>query len=255
MTTASSLLTPPAAKTVPQLPPECLPNYDLMVTEDDTPVDSLFCERQAKLLTDVIYCSWPGPGDERPFLCMSNVGLFFAVRQPPVVPDFLLSLDVAPPDNPWPKENRSYFVWNYGKFPDLVLEFVSNTEGGEGDIKLRMYAKMGIPYYVIFDPLNQLRGGVLRVLNLRQGAYVPVAADWLPDLRLGLTLWNGEYAGVQGEWLRWCDDSGRLLPTAEERADQEQQRADQEQQRADSAEHRATALAAQLRALGVDPAG
>ena len=251
MPPTSSVLTPSAA--APPLPPECLPNYDLIVTEDDTPVENIFSERQAKLLSDPLQASWPGPGEGRTFQCMANVGLFFAVKQPPLVPDFLLSLDVDMPDDVWPKENRGYFIWNFGKPPDLIIEIVSNTEGGEADIKRRMYAKIGIPFYVIFDPLDQLHGGVLQVFALRAGVYEPIVPDFLPEIGLGLTLWKGHYAGVRGEWLRWCDRSGRLLLTGDERAIQEQQRGDQEQQRADQEQQRADRLAAQLKGLGIEP--
>lgn len=237
MSSPAALLTPVAESY--SLPPECLPNYDLIRTEDDEPVDNLFAERNAKLLTDVVYASWSGPEDGRPFLAMSNVGLFFAAKQPPLVPDFLLSLDVEPPEDVLPKENRSYFVWNYGKVPEVVIEIVSNTEGSEADRKLRQYAKMRILYYVIFDPLNLLGGGVLRVFMLQQDKYMPAPTNWMPGVELGLTLWEGHYAGIRGNWLRWCDQQGRVLLTGEERAIQEQQRADQEQQRADEAIQRA----------------
>ncbi|MFM9961196.1 MAG: Uma2 family endonuclease [Planctomycetaceae bacterium] len=237
MSSPAALLTPVAEPY--SLPPECLPNYDLIRTEDDEPVDKLFSERNAKLLTDTLYASWSGPEDGRPFLAMSNVGLFFAAKQPPLVPDFLLSLDVEPPEDVLPKEHRSYFVWNYGKFPDVVIEIVSNTEGSEASGKLRMYAKMGIRCYVIFDPMNLLGGGVLRVLTLQDNKYEPALTNWMPGVELGLTLWDGHYAGIRGNWLRWCDQQGRVLLTGDERAIQEQQRADQEQQRANDEQQRA----------------
>lgn len=239
---------------------ECLPNYELIVTEDDTPVENLFSERQPTLLTDSLYASKSVLSDGRTFVSMGNVGLFFAVKQPPLVPDFLLSFDVEVPDNILPKENRSYFIWNYGKPPDLVIEIVSNKEGGEADVKPRMYAKIGVTYYVILDPLDLLGGGVLQVFALHGRAYEPVAADFLPDIGLGLVLWDGTYAGASAQWLRWCDHSGQLLLTSEERADQERQRADLEEQRADEAQERAeqaqeraNRLAAQLKSLGIEP--
>ena len=237
----------------PPLDLECLPNYDLIVTEDDTPVENIFSERQPTLLTDALYASWKGPGDGLPFLSMGNVGLFFAVKQPPLVPDFLLSLDVEVPDNVFPKENRSYFIWNYGKPPDLVIEIVSNKTGGEVDVKPRMYAKIGVTYYVIHDPQNLLGGGVLQVFALHGRGYEPVSADFLPEIGLGLSLWNGKYAGVSTEWLRWCDRTGQLLLTSEERVIHQQQRADQEQQRADQEQQRADRLVAQLKSLGIEP--
>ena len=33
-----------------------------MVTEDDTPVDNWFSEKQRRLLVDPLYASWQGPG-------------------------------------------------------------------------------------------------------------------------------------------------------------------------------------------------
>ena len=78
MTLASSQ---PVAAT---LAPEEWPNLEAVVTEDDTPVDNIFAEKQQRLLVEPLYSSWPGPGDGRPFLALANVGLFYAVRQPPL---------------------------------------------------------------------------------------------------------------------------------------------------------------------------
>ena len=70
------------------------PDISHIITEDDTPVDNMFSEKQMRLLTHTLYASWPGPGDGRPFVAMANVGLFFAIHAPPLVPDVLVSLDV-----------------------------------------------------------------------------------------------------------------------------------------------------------------
>ncbi len=72
------------------------PNVDHLVTEDDTPVDNVFCEKQQRLLSEPLFSSWTGPGEGRPYVAMSNVGLFSAVHRPPYVPDMMLSLDVEP---------------------------------------------------------------------------------------------------------------------------------------------------------------
>lgn len=49
-----------------------------IVTEDDTPVDNLFSEKQRRLLTEPLYTLWPGPvddeGNSRSFLVTANVG-------------------------------------------------------------------------------------------------------------------------------------------------------------------------------------
>jgi len=224
---------------------EHLPQVDALVTEDDTPVDNIFSEKQQRLLVESLYNGWAGPGEGRPFLALANVGLFYAVRQPPLVPDVLVSLDVQVPADVWVKPNRSYLMWEYGKPPDVVIEIVSNQQRGE-ERKLWDYAQLGIDYYVIFDPTEQLGAGALRVYGQHEGTYRPVATGTLSTVELGVVLWQGVYEGLEQTWLRWCDAAGHLLPTGAERIEQEHQRAEQEHQRAER-------LVAQLRALGVEP--
>jgi hypothetical protein len=172
--------------------------------------------------------------------------LFYAVRRPPLVPDMLLSLDVEIPEDWLAKEHRSYFLWEFGKAPEAVVEIVSNTEGGETTDKMLKYAQIGILYYVIHDPFEFVQSEPLKVYVLRDKSYVPYSAEWLPVLGLGLTLWQGPFENWDTVWLRWCDRQGRVIPTGAERADQERQRADQERLRVEQ-------LTAQLRGLGVTP--
>ena len=234
------------------LPVELHPNIDHLVTEDGAPVDNQFSEKQQRLLAEALYCSWQ-PGV--PFVAMSNVGLFFALRTPPFVPDVLVSLGVSSPADPFPKKNRSYFLWEYGKAPDLIVEVVSNDEGGEDTIKLKGYAKIGITYYIIYDPEEHLSSKPLRVYGLVSGQYEldtsvsPVFAS----LGLGVRIWPGTYEDMSQSWLRWTTAEGQLLLTGKERANSEEQRADGEKQRADQAEREADQLRAKLRQLGIDP--
>lgn len=222
------------------------PDISHMITEDNQPVDNLFSERQMHLLKDSLYASWGGPGAGRAFIAMANVGLFFAPHEDPLVPDVLVSLDVRPPEDVWLKQHRSYFVWEYGKPPDVVIEIVSNRKGGELSNKRGSYARLGIAYYVVYDPDEQLSAQVLHVYERRRTTYVEMPEYWLSDLGLGLTLWQGECEGIQATWLRWCDEDAQILLTGQERAQLEHQRAEQERQRAER-------LAAQLRALGIEP--
>src|SRR5258708_38010694 len=69
------------------VPAEHIPDVSNLVIRDDTPVESFFAERQYRLLTGPLYDSWPGPGNGRPFLATANVGLFYRVKEPPVIPD------------------------------------------------------------------------------------------------------------------------------------------------------------------------
>ena len=192
------------------------PDIRHIITEDDTPVDNIFSAKQQRLLVEPLYSSWH---PEQPFLADANVGVFYAVYQPPVVPDMFLSLDVEPPENLWLKENRSYFVWRYGKPPEVAIEVVSNKQGGEADKKLRIYARMGVWYYVIFDPGRFIQQDPLRIYELSIGRYIPKNDLHLSQIHLDLCLWEGEFEGMHAQWLRWCDSEGQLIPTGAERAE------------------------------------
>jgi hypothetical protein len=228
-----------------------------LITEDDEPVDNIFSEKQQRLLVEPLQSSWR---PEITFVALANVGLFHALRQPPVVPDMLLSLDVQLPDELWEKHHRSYFIWEYGKPPDAVVEVVSNTEGGEADRKWRHYARIGITYYAIFDPQHFIQDEVLQLYELVGGRYILKPSPFLEQVGLGLTVWEGAFEQRWDHWLRWCDQDGAVIPTGYEsmqrerqRAEQEHQRAEQEQQRAEQEHQRAERLAKRLRAMGIDP--
>jgi Uma2 family endonuclease len=231
------------------LAPEDYPDYpDIshLVTEDGKPVDNIYVERQYRLLTDPLENSWAGPGEGIPFVTLTNVGLFSAPRQPALVPDFLFSAGVQLPKDLRQKEHRSYFIWEFNKPPDAVLEIVSDRRGGEDTLKMRQYAQLRIWYYVIYDPDNLLSGGVLRVFELRPTGYELVPDNKLKTLGLSLTLWQGTYEHAEAQWLRWCDKEGVLIPTGAERADEEKRRADE-------LAERLKRLEAQLRAQGIEP--
>jgi len=214
------------------------PDISHLITENDEPVDNLFSETQQRLLTEPLYSSWT-PDEDRTFLAAANVGVFYLARNPGVVPDFLLSLDVATPDGDWSQEPRSYFLWEHGKPPDLVVEIVSKTVRGEDTEKKAIYARMRVGYYIIFDPNDYLMPETLTVYRWDDFRYEAQAAAQFPALGLGLTLWEGEYEGKRDRWLRWTDAEGKLIPTGKERAEQEHQRAER--------------LAEMLRQLGQNP--
>ena len=167
------------------------------------------------------------------------MGVFPAPRNPAIVPDVFLSLDVQVHENWWDKEHRSYLVWEFGKVPDLVVEIVSNQKGNEIGDKRKRYARMGIGYYVVSDPLRQVMRDELRVFRLSAGTYERQGGrPWFPELGLGMTLWEGEFEGVRSRWLRWTDAQGELIPTGKQRAEQQQQRAEQEAAARQAAETR-----------------
>ena len=214
------------------------PDISHLITEDDTPVDSVYSEKQMRLLTSSLYASWK-PGRE--FLALANVGLFAIPENPAIVPDVMLSLDVTLPEDIFEKGNRCYMVWRYGKPPDLVIEVVSNKVGGELE-KAETYARIGIGYYVIHDPERWLGERPLRAFERHGRRYVEMLdCSWLEQLGLGLTLWKGTFEGWSDTWLRWCDREGNLLPTGEEqreRAEAAEARVGEQRERAEAAEAR-----------------
>src|SRR5262249_50880005 len=225
-------------------------------TEDAEPVDTIFSEKQQRLLTEPLYSSWtPLPEEEqpdrpRPFWAAANVGIFPSLHQPPLVPDVFVSLDVSVPDNMFEQSHRSYFFWEFGKAPEVVIEIVSNRRGGELSSKQRAYARIGVTYYVVYDPIRQLSDTALSVFALQNGRYTLLPERYLPLVGLGLTLWQGVYEGKEATWLRWCDTQGTVLLTGAERAKREaeaRQDAEARLQAEAEARQRAEAEVAQLR--------
>ncbi len=50
-------------------------DYDKFITEDDAPVDSIYAERQHRLLLDSLAASWSAPGGQ-PHVAFTDVGVF-----------------------------------------------------------------------------------------------------------------------------------------------------------------------------------
>ena len=250
-----------------------------LVIEDDTPVDNFQSAQQQRLLVEPLYSSEALP---RPFLADANVGLFYKLDGDPIVPDAMLSLGVQRPEDYSERRYRSYFVWEFGKVPDVCVEVVSNPEGneiildrasqrrGKTRSKKDIYAQIRVPYYVVFDPLRQIQdadrmdGALLRVwtssptgyreLTTSDGLNQPGEFIWLEGAGIGLMLWEGQFEEkVSQLWLRWCDRDGNVIPTGAEGQVIERQRAETERERAETERERAEHLAERLRAMGVDP--
>lgn len=236
-----------------------------LVIEDDTPVDNFQSAQQQRLLVEPLYSSKVLP---TPFIAEANIGLFYKLKGDPIVPDVLLSLGVQRPDDFSQRRNRSYFVWEFGKVPEVCIEIVSNQEGDELALgqksrqkgktipKKDIYAQIGVRYYAVFDPLRQIQGAtemdgaLLRVWSISPDSYPELTPPeginqagesiWLNAVGLGLTLWQGQFEEeVTRLWLRWCDHQGQVIATGAEGREIERQRAER--------------LAERLRAMGVNP--
>ncbi|MDB9528684.1 Uma2 family endonuclease [Oscillatoria sp. CS-180] len=257
-----------------------------LVIEDDEPVDNFQSAQQQRLLVEPLYSSEALP---RPFLADANVGLFYKLQGDPIVPDTMVSLGVQRANDYAQKRDRSYFVWEFGKVPDVCVEIVSNQEGseiildrasqrkGKTQSKRDIYAQIGVPYYAVFDPLeyiqdaNRMEGSLLRVWGISPSGYQELTGAerlrqpgqfvWLEGVGIGLTLWEGQFEeAITRLWLRWCDRNGDVILTGAEgqaaerqRAETERQRAETERQRAETERQKAERLAIRLREMGIDP--
>lgn len=187
----------------------------------------------------------------------------------------------------------SYVMWYEKVSPFIVVELLSpGTEDEDLGTKLRdveqppgkweVYERiLKIPYYAVFDRYNYQ----FQMFELKDGRYIkatiPDNRFWIPELKLGLGVWEGSYEEVEKSWLRWYDSTGNWVLISDEMVDAERQRADAEKQRADAEKQRADAerqekeierqradaekqradaerqekemLIARLRSLGIDP--
>ena len=135
----------------------------------------------------------------------------------------------------------------------------ANREGSEVE-KARRYARLGVRYYVIFDPERWLGDRVLRGYVLHGLSYVELLdLSWLEELGLGLVTWQGRCEDMEGLWLRPCGRDKALLPlptevaeAAQSRAEAAQAQVEEERARAEQERARAERLLARLRELGVE---
>lgn len=223
-------------------PEDIEPDISHIEIEDGEPVDNIFSEKQQQLLLDCLEASLHE--ELRPVVALANVGLFASPDQPPLVPDVMVTFQKTAPGPLDKKKNKTYFIWNYGTPPDIVIEIVSNREGGEATHKLQKYAEWRVGHYVIYDPFEYLGARKLRTYQLQGRNYVELLEPTkLADFELGLRIEEGVYRGYEAPWLRWIDAEGNNLLTGQERTLLEAERADAEAERADAETERANAEA------------
>ncbi len=197
-------------------------------------------------------------------LMVSNFGLCATLDGKMVVkaPDWLYVPSIISLDVDMNQIRRSYTPNLQGEIPQVVMEFLSDTDGEEYSRKSTFppgkwfffEQVLKVPIYVIFEPY----AGRLEVYALEDGVYQPATPNpegryWIASMGLFLGTWWGYKEGHEWDWLRWWDASGNLLPWAVESVAKAQQLAEQERQRAIQQQQRAERLAALLRSQGIDP--
>jgi Uma2 family endonuclease len=256
----------------PRPPKDYLPTmYDLPSEDPEEPgLPDEFHLWQPRLLDETFR---PTTYSATEILTASDLNLYYDLRHPLWYkrPDWYAVVGI--PKLYDEKDLRlSYVMWQEGISPQIVLEFLSpGTEkedlgqtlriADQPPTKWEVYERiLRIPYYVVFDRYTD----TLRTFVIQANRYVEQDLAeprlWIPDLEMGLGLWQGSYNNIDRLWLRWYDANGQWIPTPAEqaqeerqRAEQERQRAEQEQQRAEQERQRADLMAAKLRELGIDP--
>ncbi|MBW4549173.1 MAG: Uma2 family endonuclease [Symplocastrum torsivum CPER-KK1] len=151
-----------------------------------------------------------------------NMGIYHTTGinpRVPIVPDGFLSLGVERIRGN--RLRKSYVVWEENDIvPIFVLEIVSQTPGGEYDDKLSIYAKLGVLYYVIYNPdfWRRDQQEPFEVYQLVNGSYQRQIGEpfWMPEIGLGIGRGIGSHRGLQREWLYWFDERGNRILTPEE---------------------------------------
>jgi Uma2 family endonuclease len=223
-------------------PPQHLPSSAELPDSDDTPVDNEDQNFIPNYLLFLLEFIWATRNDG--FFGI-DMGIYHTTgRTPlvPVVPDGFLSLEVE--RRKAGKSRLSYVVWEENNVvPMLALEVVSKTPGDEYDTKAAIYAKLGVLYYVVYNPNYWRRDQQqpFEVYRLVGGSYQLQIGEpfWMPEVELGIGRSLYQSGDVQREVLSWFDRLGNRYLTPEEQLDQERQRSEQ--------------LAARLRELDIDP--
>ncbi|MEM6446012.1 MAG: Uma2 family endonuclease [Cyanobacteria bacterium P01_D01_bin.123] len=238
-----------------QLDPSTLPDSLELLDSDDTPVDNEDQNFVPNVLLFVLEYLWKHRND---WYFGVDMGIYHATGdnpRTPVVPDGFLSVGVE--RRKQGRSRRSYVMWEENNIPPtFVLEVVSVTPGNEYDEKFKIYEKLGVQYYAIYNPEFWQRDQhePLEIYKLEGDRFQlqPGEPYWMSELGLGLGRCTQSSDPYAREVLGLFDEGGDRYLTQDERGEAESRRADAQQKRAEFAEQRAEKLAQILRAQGID---
>ncbi len=211
---------------------QSLPSTLELPCSDDTPVDNEDQNLLPNLLLLLLTSLWAERMDWYFGVDMAVYHTTGDNPRIPVVPDAFLSVGVE--RRKGGVSRRSYATWEERNIvPQFVLEMVSHKPGGEYDKKLSLYAKLGVLYYVVYNPEFWERDskGLPRgewhqpfeVYRLESGTYQKQSGEpyWMPEIGLGIGRYDGEVGGIPQEILTWYDAEGKRYPSE---AEQEKRR-------------------------------
>lgn len=194
---------------------------------DDIPVDNENQNFIPNLLLFLLEFVW---GDRLDWYFAVDMAIYHTTGsnpRVPVVPDGFLSLGVERRKGSLQGKGRSsYVLWEENDVPPiLTLEVVSQTDGGEYNDKMLIYAKLGALYYIIYNPDYWQRDQhqPFEVYRLVKGAYQLQSGEpcWMPEIGLGIGRFQQISASISREALTWYDVAGTRYLSVEEIARQE----------------------------------
>ena len=209
--------------------PRQLPSSAELPCSDDTPVDNEDQNFIPNLLLFLLQYIWANRND---WFFSVDMGVYHTTGVSPlvpIVPDGFLSLGVERRKEG--KSRKSYVVWEENNIvPILALEIVSLTPGGEYDKKLDTYAKLGVLYYIIYNPeyWQRDRHQPFEVYRLVDDSYQLQIGEpfWMPEIGLGIGRSQYVSGNIQRQVLYWYDQQGKRYQTSEEQLELAQKQLD-----------------------------
>jgi Uma2 family endonuclease len=196
-----------------------LPTSTELPCSDDTPVDNENQNFIPNFLLFLLEFIWT---TRRDWFFGVDMGIYHTTGVSPlvpVVPDGFLSLGVE--RRKAGGSRSSYVVWEENNIaPIFTLEVVSRTPGGEYEEKMVTYAKLGVLYYVIYNPdfWQRDRHQPLEIYRLVGGVYQLQIGEpfWMPEVGLEIGRTVTFSGGLEREVLSWFNQQGVRYLTPEE---------------------------------------
>ncbi|MEQ9671449.1 Uma2 family endonuclease [Coleofasciculus sp. G2-EDA-02] len=205
-----------------------IPPSDLW--SDEPPLESDLHRDQIELLLACLKWWWRERTD---FYATGNLTIYFS-------PEHITTRDFRGPDffvvlGTENKPRKSWVLWaEQGKYPNVIIELLSNsTANVDKGFKKQLYQDtFRTPEYFWFHPDTLEFQG----FYLARGIYEPIEQNeqeclWSQQLEL--------FVGVYESKLRFFSPQGQLIPTPEERAEQEKQEKELAQEQAKLAQEQA----------------
>lgn len=226
-----------------------LPSTAELPCSDDTPVDNEDQNLLPNLLLFLLTQLWSERMDWFFAVDMAIYHTTGMSPKVPVVPNAFLSLGVERKKGG--KSRRSYATWEENDtVPILVLEMVSHRYNEEYEEKLDTYARLGVTYYVVYNPdyWRRHQHQPFEVYKLEGQTYRLQIGEpyWMPEVGLGIGRSQQVLGGIAQEVLLWFDAQGKSYPTPDEVIQDMKAQLTVERQRAER-------LADYVRSLGLDP--